>query len=245
MRAIRVHVAAPLAPGLELALPPAAATHVARVLRLRAGAELTLFNGDGRNYFAHLLTVGTRDVRVRVEGSQPAPTESPLGIVLAQALARGEKMDWVVQKATELGAVAIQPLVTARSEVRLDDDRADRRRDHWQAIALAACEQCGRSAIPVIGAPQALPAWLATLAATAGDTRLVLHPDSAAQSVRKLHPGPRVILVVGPEGGFADADLAALDAAAFVRLSLGPRILRTETAGLAAIAALQALYGDA
>lgn len=243
MRSIRIHVAAALQPGVEVSLPAEAAAHVVRVLRLRAGDALTLFNGDGHDYPACLASASGREVVARIESRQAVATESPLDITLAQALARGEKMDWIVQKATELGVAAIVPLVTERSEVKLDEERAAKRLEHWRAVAIAACEQSGRAIVPALHVPQPLATWLANFDAEPGALRLVLHPGAAC-APRALQPAQHAVIAIGPEGGFGDGDLAALHAAGFANLSLGPRILRTETAGLAAMAALQALYGD-
>ncbi|HEX8777941.1 MAG TPA: 16S rRNA (uracil(1498)-N(3))-methyltransferase [Rhodanobacter sp.] len=243
MRTIRIHVDQPLAAGAELALPAQAGEHVARVLRLVAGDPLTLFNGDGADYATTILAVGKREVRVQVQGREAVPRESPLRLTLAQGVARGEKMDLIVQKATELGVVCIVPLLTERSEVRLDPARAEKRLAHWRAVAASACEQCGRASLPEILPTQTLPAWLATLADD-GALRLALLPE-AQSSARELRPGGSgALLVVGPEGGLGERDTVALHDAGFRGLRLGPRILRTETAGLAALAALQALHGD-
>ena len=243
MRTIRIHVDQPLAAGAELALPAQAGEHVARVLRLVAGDPLTLFNGDGADYATTILAVGRREVRVQVLGREAVPRESPLRLTLVQGVARGEKMDLIVQKATELGVVCIVPLLTERSEVRLDPARAEKRLAHWRAVAASACEQCGRASLPEILPTQTLPAWLATLADD-GALRLALLPE-AQSSARELRPGGSgALLVVGPEGGLGERDTVALHDAGFRGLRLGPRILRTETAGLAALAALQALHGD-
>lgn len=244
MRIPRLHVDAPLSPDVRIELPAQAAAHALRVLRLQPGDAVILFNGDGHDYPARLVAGGAREVAVHIETRVAATRESPLRITLAQALARGEKMDWIVQKAVELGVAAIVPLATERSEVKLDDRRAAKRLEHWRAVMLAACEQSGRAVVPTIEAPQALDRWLATLAPDNSETRLALHPGDGMRS-RVLQPAPRTVtLAIGPEGGFGERDLAALRAAGFANLSLGPRILRTETAGIAAIAALQALYGD-
>jgi 16S rRNA (uracil1498-N3)-methyltransferase len=154
-------------------------------------------------------------------------------------------MDWIIQKATELGVARIVPVATERSEVKLDAARAGKRREHWRAVAIAACEQCGRNVIPAIEAPVELSAWLKTTQAPQAESRWVMHPDGTAH-VRDLQAASRekMLLAIGPEGGFGASDLDALHGAAFHGLSLGPRILRTETAGVVAIAALQALYGD-
>jgi 16S rRNA (uracil1498-N3)-methyltransferase len=243
MRRIRIHVDLPLAPGAEVTLPPAAAGHVVRVLRMASGDAVTLFNGDGNDYAATLLVADRRAAVARVHAVEAVDNESPLPLTLAQGLARGDKMDLVVQKATELGVARIVPLLSERGGVRLDDARGDKRLQHWQTVAAGACEQCGRARLPCIEPPQPLAAWLQTLSDD-GRLRLALLPD-AAQGLRQLAiPPAGAVLAVGPEGGFGDRDVAALRAANFTALRLGPRILRTETAGLAALAALQTLYGD-
>lgn len=243
MREIRLFVAAPLQPGLTLPLPAPAAQHATRVLRLGTGDALTLFNGDGQQYPARIVQVTAHTADVRVLAIESPARESPLRITLVQALARGEKMDWIVQKATELGVARIAPVVTARSEVKLDATRSGKRLEHWRAIAIAACEQSGRNCVPTIDAPATLEACAGALAGAVA-TRWMLHPDGASR-LRELAPRPtQATLVVGPEGGLADADVAWLRAAGYQALGLGPRILRTETAGVAALAALQALYGD-
>ncbi|TAN08656.1 MAG: 16S rRNA (uracil(1498)-N(3))-methyltransferase [Rhodanobacteraceae bacterium] len=242
MREIRLFVDTPLRVGLELALPATAAQHAVRVLRLRAGDAVTLFNGDGHQYPAQLSTIAPGVTRARVATVESPARESPLRVTLLQALARGEKMDWIVQKATELGVARVAPIVTARSEVKLDAARAAKRLEHWRAIAIGACEQCGRNTVPRIDVAGSLEAFLAANAAT--DARFVLQPGDATR-IRSLTPPPTpVTLAVGPEGGFGEDDLAALRAAGYGALSLGPRILRTETAGIAALAALQAMLGD-
>jgi 16S rRNA (uracil1498-N3)-methyltransferase len=244
MRTIRIHVELPLSLGAELSLPPQAAEHVARVLRLPAGSPITLFNGDGHDYQAVTLDLGKRGVTARIESCDRVQNESPLRLTLAQAVVRGEKMDLIVQKATELGAIRIVPLFTERSEIKLDAGRTEKRLVHWRAVVASACEQSGRACLPEIVPALSLSAWLASLA---GDhsLRLALLPQ-ATQSARDLRFTNRSgLLVVGPEGGLGERDNAALIAAGFSGLQLGPRILRTETAGLAALAALQALHGDA
>lgn len=244
MRTIRIHVELPLSYGLELSLPAQAAEHVARVLRLTTGAPITLFNGDGHDYQAVIVDVGKREVTARIESRDAVQNESPLRLTLAQAVVRGEKMDLIVQKATELGAIRIVPLLTERSEIKLDPTRTEKRLAHWRAVAASACEQSGRARVPEIVPALPLSAWLASLA---GDQslRLALLPQ-AHQAARDLQfTDGSGLLVVGPEGGFGERDIAALIAAGFTGLRLGPRILRTETAGLAALAALQALHGDA
>lgn len=244
MRPTRIHLDAPLAAGAVVPLPEAAGTHLTRVLRLKTGDECVLFNGDGADYRARLLVLGRGGAQAQILERQPLGNESPLRIVLAQALARGEKMDWVLQKATELGVTAIAPVVTERTEVRLGAERAEKRLAHWRAVIAAACEQSGRARLPEIAEPRALADWAASL--PPGPLRLALEPEGSA-SLAGLAASPAdagVALAVGPEGGFSPRDLRALDAAGFTRLRLGPRILRTETAGPAALAALQARWGD-
>jgi 16S rRNA (uracil1498-N3)-methyltransferase len=244
MRTIRIHVDVPLIAGDGLALPAQAGEHVARVLRLAAGDPLTLFNGDGHDYPAIIEHAGKREVVVRVGDGQPTETESPLRLTLAQAVARGEKMDLIMQKATELGVVRIVPLLTERSEVKLDASRAEKRLAHWRSVVASACEQSGRARLPEVLAAQPLQTWLDRLADD-GALRLALLPDGT-KNARDLRFGPAGgILVIGPEGGLGERDRQALTASGFAGLRLGPRILRTETAGMAALAALQALHGDA
>ncbi|MDE2156367.1 MAG: 16S rRNA (uracil(1498)-N(3))-methyltransferase [Xanthomonadaceae bacterium] len=243
MRTIRLHVDLPLAVGAELPLPAQAAEHATRVLRLVAGDPLTLFNGDGCDYPASILALTRREVVVQVQARQVADNESPLALTLAQGVARGEKMDLIVQKATELGVVRIVPLLTERAEVKLDAARAQKRLSHWRAVAASACEQSGRARLPEISPALPLAAWLDGLVED-GALRLALLPH-ATRSARELRFATAAgLLVVGPEGGLGERDIAALTLAGFGGLRLGPRILRTETAGLAALAALQALHGD-
>ena len=243
MRTIRIHVELPLAVGLEVGLPAQAGEHVARVLRLTAGAPITLFNGDGMDYPAVIQAVGKRDVTVRVEVAQMVDNESPLSLTLAQGVARGEKMDLIVQKATELGVARIVPLLTERSEVKLDPSRAEKRLAHWQAVVASACEQSGRARLPAVLPAVPLEHWLRELPQD-GALRLALLPEGTRRSGELQFTSAGGVLVVGPEGGLGLRDTAALTDAGFEGLRLGPRILRTETAGLAALAALQALHGD-
>ncbi|HNR92715.1 MAG TPA: 16S rRNA (uracil(1498)-N(3))-methyltransferase [Dokdonella sp.] len=243
MRIPRICVFDPLTTGMELALPEQAGEHLARVLRLERGHPLVLFNGDGREYRAEIAQLAKRAVTARVLGENAVvDRESPLALTLVQGIARGEKMDLILQKATELGVARIVPVITDRTEVKLDAERTGRRLAHWQAVIAGACEQCGRSILPMLDPPQRLVHWAGELG-NAGGLRLALDPDGEA-TPRSLASFDAAMLVVGPEGGLSDNDMTVLDEAGFTGLRLGPRILRTETAGLAAIAALQALYGD-
>ncbi len=235
-------------------LPTLAGGHAARALRLKPGDRVLLFNGSGLDHAAELLRIDKRDVTARVlDEGVPALSESPLRLTLAQGIARGEKMDLILQKATELGVARIVPLFTARTEVRLIGERAERRLAHWRAVIVSACEQCGRGVLPTLAEPQDLASWVVSLdvavpSAGAGaerqdNLRLILDPHGSS-TVRGLTAFGSATLAIGPEGGLSDADRSILQRAGFRGLRLGPRILRTETAGLAAIAALQALHGD-
>jgi 16S rRNA (uracil1498-N3)-methyltransferase len=243
VRLTRVHVDQALSPGAEIALPDSAAAHLARVLRLREGDTCVLFNGDGHDYPARIVALGKREVRVAVAAGGPVDTESPLRIVLLQGIARGEKMDLILQKATELGVAEVRPVSSQRSEVKLDAARADKRLAHWRSVVGSACEQCGRARVPAVAAPTALePAFQAL---PGGGLRLLLDPaGELALPSLAFDPSQALVLAVGPEGGWSPLDREQLQAAGFQGLRLGPRILRTETAGLAAIAALQARFGD-
>ena len=242
MRLTRIHVDAPLSAGTTVALPDTAAGHLLRVLRLGVGDACVLFNGDGRDYDARIVAAGKRDASVEVTAARELDNESPLRIVLLQALARGEKMDWIVQKATELGVAAIVPVHSERGEVKLDGERADKRVAHWRSVAISACEQCGRARVPEVAAAEPLARALAALPAS---RRLTLDPEAQASvATVDAATGQPLVLAIGPEGGWSPGDLALLRGAGFDGLRLGPRVLRTETAGMAAIAALQARLGD-
>lgn len=242
MRVIRAFVDRPLAVGASVGLPEDAAAHLVRVLRLREGDACVLFNGDGFDHDARLREVGKRGATADIVATRAVDVESPLRITLLQGIARGEKMDWILQKATELGVAAFVPVSSDRSEVRLDADRAAKRHAHWRAVVVAACEQSWRARIPSVTAPQSLAAALAAL--PEGPARWLLDPEAATGVAAMPAPGAGVVLAIGPEGGWSDNDRAALVASGFGGLRLGPRILRTETAGMAAIAALQARFGD-
>ena len=241
MRVIRAFVDRPMSVGDAFALPEEAAAHLVRVLRLREGDDCVLFNGNGHDYAARRDAIGKREVRVRVTGVSAVDHESPLRITLLQGIARGEKMDWILQKAAELGVAAFVPVSSERSEVRLDAERADKRVAHWRSVVRSACEQSGRARVPEVAPPQSLAAALEALPAGA---RFLLDPVAQqAIGTITLDTG-HCILAIGPEGGWSPRDREQLLGAGFGGLRLGPRILRTETAGIAAIAALQVRYGD-
>ena len=236
----RFHFPDRLPAGGEVALPDALAHHALRVLRLRDGEAVVLFDGSGGEVEARLAVRG-KAVFAQLGEARAVERESPLRIVLVQALASGDKMDWVVQKAVELGAHAVQPVQAERSVLRLAGERADKRVAHWQQVAVAACEQCGRNRVPEIRPLQALASWLG---AHRDALNYVLAPGGAAGFADEPEPKDVVHLLVGPEGGWSEVEIAAFDAAGCHRVRLGPRVLRTETAGLAAVAALQARWGD-
>ena len=241
MRLIRVHVDAPLAEGARVMLAGSAAAHVRRVLRLEAGDALTLFNGDGGDYPSRVTGFGHGTVEVAIEGRAAARAESPLAITLVQGIARAERMDFVVQKATELGVAAIVPVATARSVVRLDRDTGGRKLAHWRGIAIAACEQCGRARIPSIDVPAPLAE---RLAASPAGARFLLAPDATRTLAVAALGESTVEVLVGPEGGLDDDERAAAFAAGYHACRLGPRVLRSETAAIVALAILQSVAGD-
>jgi len=231
----------PLAAGSEVALPDNAAHHAAQVLRLRAGDAITLFDGGGGEFAAQISSASSRAVSVAVIEKRPIEREAPFDAVLVQALIAAERMDQVIQKAVELGATAIVPVASARSVTRLDGDRARRRVEHWRQIVIASCEQCGRNRVPVVHAPCEIRAWLGQ--PSKAGARFLLAP-SVGESLDKIsRPAAAVELLVGPEGGFAPEEEAAALASGFRAVRLGPRILRTETAGPAMLAAMNAVWG--
>jgi 16S rRNA (uracil1498-N3)-methyltransferase len=249
VRLTRLHV-----PGLErdtgeVELPEAAAAHVARVLRLRPGARLVLFDGSGTDFQAEISEIAGRRVRARVFECVAGLPPSPFSVTLAQGVARGERMDWTLQKATELGVHRIRPVLSARSVVRLDEQQGTRRLRHWEGVVASACEQCGRSVLPLVEPPLTLAQHLDRPAA---ELRLLLHPQGEHSLVGMIAEhgsgqrpsAPTVELLIGPEGGLDDAEISAALRTGYVAVRLGPRVLRTETAGIAALAVLQALAGD-
>ncbi|MGY8564328.1 16S rRNA (uracil(1498)-N(3))-methyltransferase [Paracidovorax citrulli] len=242
MRLTRSHVDLPLAVGQAVSLPEEVANHLVRVMRLREGDGCVLFNGDGHDYSATLVESGKREARVQVTAAQPVDNESPLPITLLQGIARGEKMDLILQKATELGVQAIVPVNAERTEVKLDAARAEKRLAHWRSVVVSACGQSGRALVPSVAPPQGVQE--AARAMPGAALKLTLDPQGEHRlSTLESAPGG-VVIAIGPEGGWSPRDRQALAGAGFQGLQLGPRILRTETAGLAAIAALQARLGD-
>ena len=242
MRSTRVYVDAPLAAGARVRLPPFAADHLVRVLRLADGAAVACFNGDGRDHAA-ILEIGARGaVELRIGAATERRNESPLAITLVQSIARGERMDLILQKATELGVAAIAPVFADRTEVRLDGERLDKRMAHWHSVVTSACEQSGRARIPELLPARGLGEAAAALDADA--LKLTLDPQGEHRFETLARPTCDVVIGIGPEGGWSAKDRELLARHGFTGLRLGPRVLRTETAGLAAIAAMQARFGD-
>lgn len=244
MRLTRVHVPGPLAPGALLQLPSGAAAHLVRVLRLAVGAPVVLFDGRGGEHEGTVESIRRGVVSVLIGAHHAIERESPLRVTLLQGIARGEKMDLILQKATELGVSHFVPLTSVRSNVRLTPDAAARKLEHWQSVVASACGQCGRNRVPEV----AQPAGLAATVQAAPGLKLLLAADDHAEALpavlgRRAADEP-IALLVGPEGGLDPEEVRIARLAGFTACRLGPRILRTETAGLAALAALQALAGD-
>jgi 16S rRNA (uracil1498-N3)-methyltransferase len=245
MNGPRFYCPVPLQAGLCVDLPENAARHAGKVLRLRVGDALVLFDGNGGEYAARIASVERQRVSVDVLEWRALECEAPLQITLVQALQAGEKMDLTVQKAVELGVSRIVPVIAQRGVVRLEGERAARRVEHWRGVVVAACEQCGRNRLPEVTPLLGLPRWLAQSEAADG-LRLILVPG-AAQTLADLPvpaAGSPVELLIGAEGGLTEAEIQAAVEAGYRPIRLGPRVLRTETAGLAAIAAIQCLWGD-
>jgi 16S rRNA (uracil1498-N3)-methyltransferase len=241
MRVSRVYAEVPVGGRVQLDLGGTAANHVSRVLRLRPGDPLILFDDAGGEYAATVEALTRDAVRVTVGEYLDVNRESPLQVTLAQGISRGERMDVVVQKATELGVKRIVPVLAERTVVRLNAAQAANRLRHWRAIAIAACEQCGRNRLPEITPPMSLQDFL--VSDYPAGLRLVLSPEGGL-TARELPASPAATLLIGPEGGLSDAERSAALAAQFTGMVLGPRILRTETAALAALAVLQQRLGD-
>jgi 16S rRNA (uracil1498-N3)-methyltransferase len=223
---------------VELEAGPA--HHVGKVLRMQAGRELVLFNGNGGEYAAVITEASKRHVSVAIGEYREPDTESPLVTELAIGVSRGERMDWVIQKATELGVTRIQPLFTERTEVKLNGDRLEKRLQHWQQVIVSACEQCQRNRLPELRKPLVLPRYLESCDTLA---KYVLHHRTDQQLKETAKP-ESVSLLVGPEGGLSDDEILLAQHHNFKALALGPRVMRTETAPVAALAVMQFHWGD-
>jgi 16S rRNA (uracil1498-N3)-methyltransferase len=237
----RVYADIDLADGAQVTLGDEAYHHLIVVLRRIRGDNIVLFNGRGGEYPATIETVGKRKLDARITQFRDVARESALPVTLVQAVSKGERMDYSIQKAVELGVTAIQPVITEHVVVRLDAERWARKCEHWQSIAVSACEQSGRTRVPRVAPVQDLATWLGACPPEA--LRLVLSPV-ATPTPLKRSPGQPVVLLVGPEGGLSELELKLVDLAGFTGLPLGPRVLRTETAGVVALAVLQSQWGD-
>jgi 16S rRNA (uracil1498-N3)-methyltransferase len=229
-------------------LPPDAAHHAARVLRLRVGDSLEIFDGLGNECSGRISDLAGRNVTVANLAATGMNRESPLHVVLAQALISSEKMDWVIQKATELGVTEIQPIDTARSVARLSAERTAKRMEHWNQVAISACEQCGRNVLPKIHAPLDMMVWLQQTIATPSTqivaAKYILQPEGAATLHDQAVPQGKVVLLIGAEGGFSEAEGTVALQCGFTSIRLGARVMRTETAAVAGLTVLQTLWGD-
>lgn len=238
MRLSRFYIEQPLKLGQQH-MPEAVAHYMNKVLRLPIGAQVQLFDGSGFEFIGTIVNASKKQLSVLLEQRITGLACSPLEIHLGQGLSRGERMDWVVQKATELGVSSITPLWSEHCEVRLDSERAEKRRQHWQQIAISACEQCGRTKVPQILPPTPLAHWQQQIKS---ELKLVLHPDAVALG---SHAKPSSLaLLIGPEGGLSEDEVTAAQQHGFVAASFGPRVLRTETAPVVALSAAQLLWGD-
>jgi 16S rRNA (uracil1498-N3)-methyltransferase len=239
----RLLVSRDLINGAEAVLDGDRARYLGRVLRLRVGDELTVFDGAGTEWAATVTAMTRSTATIELGNARETQTESPLMVHLVQGISRGERMDFVVQKATELGAQRITPVLTEYGVVRLDEQRATRRREHWEGVAASACEQSGRTRLPLIDTPLTLKAWFGTRPADPG-LDLILAPGAAASLAGIAAPQAGVCILIGPEGGFSPTEYEDATVAGFQAVSLGPRTLRTETAAAAALAVMQAHWGD-
>ena len=240
-RLTRVYLEAALTSGTVVELPRETASHVSKVLRAREGDPLILFGGDGREFSGEVESIRGSRVTAAVGHGGVVDRESPLAITLVQCIPRGDRMDFIVQKATELGVVRIVPVLSQRSVVRLDENQAESKAAHWRAVVVNACEQCGRNLLPSIEAPVPLISYLG--GRPPNIPGWVLDPDPQTATTRSNH-GPAMEIAIGPEGGFADGELEAFRIAGFLGVRLGPRILRSETAAIAALTWLQTRFGD-
>jgi 16S rRNA (uracil1498-N3)-methyltransferase len=236
----RLYAPIPLTTGVEIDLPEDAAHHFIKVLRARTGDRVRLFNGEGGEYHGVLSRVDKKSAGVTLESFEPDDRASPLPVHLGLVISKGDRFDWALQKATELGVTAVTPLFSERCEVRLGEERQDKKLGHWQRVVISACEQCGLNRVPVVHAPQPLADWLAGADAA---VRFVLAPGVEPVTLAAERPAS-VALLVGPEGGLSAAEIAAANRAGFRNWRLGARVFRTETAPVAALSVLQWTYGD-
>lgn len=243
MANLRFYINTPLTLGATIQLSDSAATHATRALRLSVGDSAVVFNGDGFDYQCKLASIKKNEVLAKITAVKLINNASPLHITLLQAISCGDRMDYTIQKAVELGVTNIQPITSQRSVVKLSAERAEKRTDHWQNIAISACEQSGRTLVPNVGSPLSLQQWLAA-SPKASNMRLLLNPIGATRLADLTKPNEEIQLLIGAEGGLTEAEIELAKSYGFQSIVLGPRILRTETAALATISALQTLWGD-
>lgn len=241
MRIVRIYYPFELSTDTYVTLTDDATNHIANVLRAKTGQTVVLFNGDGSEYSAELFEVAKRKVVVRVDSKISISIESPLSIHLGQGISRGDRMEWVIQKSVELGVTEITPLITERCGVRLSQQRWSKKHEQWHKLAIAACEQCGRNVLPVLHAPSSFSDWINL---STNQARLTLHPRAEIAFRHVTMPPAGARLLIGPEGGFSEQEIYQTEQNGFQTIQLGPRILRTETAAITAISALQAIHGD-
>jgi len=243
MSNLRFHSPTALTVGQQAPLSENAMAHAIRVMRLKVGDTLTLFCGDGFDYQCALISIEKKSAQVEVLSRNEVNKESPLNIRLLQGISSGDRMDYTIQKAVELGVTEIYPLSTERCVIKLSGDRAEKRTEHWQGVAIAACEQSGRAMVPLVHAPVTLAQWL-NQHATPDCLNLLLNPVGAKRLPVLSKPEHAIHLLIGPEGGLSPAEIELATKHHFQSIVLGPRILRTETAALTAIASMQSLWGD-
>lgn len=231
-----------LALGAQVKLPENAAIHATRALRLVVGDQVILFNGDGQDYISELIHVTKNEVIAKILKAKPVENESPIKIILAQAISSGDRMDFTLQKAVEMGVTEIQPIASQRSVVKLSGDRAEKRREHWQNVVNSACEQSGRAFVPKVANPMSISDWLGTK--PNAETKITLSPIAEITLKDLATPSGTICLLVGAEGGLTEDEIQLAATQGFTPVRLGKRILRTETAPLAAIATMQAFWGD-
>ncbi len=241
MRMPHIYTPQVLTSGKIITLEEAPSRHISQVLRLLPDSKLSLFNGDGQQYNACIQSCSKQTVEAEIVSVAKTKTETPIQFTLALGISKGERVDYALQKAVELGISGFTPLFTERTVVKLKGERLERRLHHWQKIAIAACEQSGRNTIPSIDAAQQFDNWVVN--AKQG-TQLILHPNATPSLNMLPVPDKSVLLLIGPEGGLSKKEISIAEANGFTSVRLGPRVLRTETAPIAALAAMQALWGD-
>lgn len=241
MRVPRIHEAGALSVGQSVELGAANVQHLVKALRLNTGDPVVVFNGDGHDYHGDLQLLSKKAACVHLRSARPGPPESPVAVHIGLGMSLGDRMEFAIQKATEAGVTDLAPLETERSELRLKGERAEKKQQRWQQVAISAAQQCGRATVPTIHPVQPLSDWIQTV--PSDSLRLVLHHGNAVRLADQAAP-QRIHALIGPEGGLSPADLEAAERADFIPVVLGPRVLRTETAPVALLASVQTLWGD-